>query len=474
MLAGYARPALLVAAVALAAGCKSNSKPEKSPDTSTPGVSPGSTPPAMTLAGSKQGLSATVADWDGDGVDDKLVGAPYATGAAGWLGAVLVYAGTGDGFATEPTAVVSGDDNFGYSLSNVGDVDGDGRDDVAVAAISGDGESVSLAGSVTVFRGGSRGEKLAKIAGELPMAKFGYALAAGDFDGDGKRDLAVGAPFHTQDPARYQAGAVYVFLGPDFTRRVALYATSATQGLGWSIAAGDLDKDGRADLFVGANGKVLGFYGAAAFSPSLAAPDVVVTGTAGSLGRALSVVGDVDGDGLPELAVGAPGATFGGGKDAGSIYVVRGGTGPRTINLDASPADASLLVRIDAAAPFNRLGASIVGVGDIDADGRADLAVGAPLADLPGDVLAGRVYLLKGKDLYPGATLAAATTFGGVMSSQGFGASLCAGSGGRLLIGAPRGEADAGGVAMVDLATGAAVPGGGSGGASGGGVEACH
>jgi FG-GAP repeat len=387
---------------------------------------------------------------------------------------VLVYAGTGDGFVTDPTAVLTGDDNFGFSLANVGDVDRDGKDDFAVAAISGDGDGVALSGSVTVFRGGSRGEKLAKLAGDLPMAKFGYAFAAGDFDGDGKRDLAVGAPFHTQDAALYQAGAVYVFLGPDFARRLALYATSATKGLGWSVAAGDLDKDGRADLLVGATGKVLGFYGAATFAPSIAAPDVVLSGSAGSLGRGLSVAGDVDGDGLPEVAVGAPGATFGGGRDAGSLYLVRGGTGPRAVNLDANPADAGLLARIDAAGPFNRLGASIVGVGDIDADGRADLAVGAPLADVPDKLLAGRVYLFKGKDLAPGVTLAAATAFGGVMASQGFGTSLWSCAGGRLLIGAPRAEADAGGVAMVDLATGAAVPGGGSGGPTGGGVEACH
>lgn len=454
--------ALLLVSAVSGAGCKSHRSTPASPMA------------GMTLAGGKQGVSAALADWDGDGVEDKLVGAPYATSASGSLGAVLVYAGQGAGFATEPTAVLTGDDNFGFSVAEVGDLDGDGRADFAVGAIAGDGDVASLAGSVTLFRGGSRGERLAKIAGEVPLARFGLAIAAGDFDGDGHRDLAVGAPFHTQDAALYQAGAVYVFFGPDFSRSVPLHATAAAQGLGWSVAAGDLDADGREDLLVGATGKVLGFYGAAPFAPSLDAPDVIVTGSAGSLGRGLAIVGDVDGDHLPELAIGAPGATFGGGRDSGSLYVVRGGSGPRTVNLDASPADAALLVRVDASGAFNRFGASVVGAGDVDADGKADLAVGAPLADVPGKPLAGRVYLFKGKDLGPGATLTAATAFSGTSGSQGFGSSLWPCDGGRLLIGAPRGEADAGGVAMVDLATGGAVPGGGSGGSDGGAVETCH
>ncbi|HEY6004210.1 MAG TPA: FG-GAP-like repeat-containing protein [Anaeromyxobacter sp.] len=462
MFARHAGPAaLLLAAAALGSSCTSHREKTSPTD-------------GWTLIGSKQGQSAALVDWDGDGIQDKLVGAPYATSASGSVGAVLVYVGRGSGFATQPAAVLAGDDNFGFSVADVGDLDGDGRSDFAVAAIAGDGEGASLCGAVTVFRGGTRGEKLVKLSGGVPLAKFGYALAAGDFDGDGHRDLAIGAPFHTEDPALYQAGAVHVFFGPDFSRSLQLSATSGAQGLGWSVAAGDLDGDGRADLLLGAAGKVIGFYGSTPFAPSFAAPDVVVGGSAGSLGRALAVVGDVDGDGLPELAIGAPGATFGGGRDSGSLYLVRGGPGPRSVNLDASPADPSLLVRIDGSGAFQRFGASVVAVADLDADGRADLAVGAPLADVPGMPLAGRVYLLEGKDLGPGASLASATAFGGVTRSQGFGSSLWPCAGGRLLIGAPRAEADTGGVAMVDLATGLPVPGGGSGGADGGGNGDCH
>ena len=265
------------------------------------------------LAGSRQGQSIGWADIDGDGVNDRVVGAPFAAAPSN-TGAALVYKGDPSGsFADSPYLLLAGDDNYGYSFVGLGDVDGDKGDDFAVGAINGDGADVSLSGSVTVYRGGRDwnynegiGKIIAKLSGEGPMDKFGLFVAAADFNGDGRKDLVVGAPYNTSDPAVYQGGAVYVFPAPDFTGKIALRATAARKGLGWSAAGGDINGDGIADLCISAGGQALCFYGGPAFHPSIAAPDVVVRSAAAGFAKALAVVGDIDGDGLGDLVIGAP------------------------------------------------------------------------------------------------------------------------------------------------------------------------
>ena len=126
---------------------------------------------------------------------------------------------------------------------------------------------------------------------------------------------------------------------------------------------------------------------------------------------------------------------------------------------------------------FNRFGASIAVMGDVDGDGKPDFAIGAPMADvttLSGqNILSGKVYFFKGKDITLTATLANSSVFEGLVKNQQFGSSLAKSASGKLLIGAPRSNMDTGGVMMVDPATGQAVPGGSSGGATGGSGD-CH
>lgn len=446
-------------------GCSNNGK----------GSIPGAT---VSLVGSKQGQAVGFADIDGDGIEDKIVGAPYAASATA-TGAVLVYTGTTSGYSSINTALLQdGNDNFGYSFVNLGDVDGDLKADFAISAIHGSGDDAgdtSLSGTVTIYKGGGNGRIIKKIGGDGPMDKFGYALAAGDIDGDGKPDIIVSAPFNTHDPALYQSGAVYVYFAPDFTTRVALYASTTNKGLGLGVAAGDVDGDGIADLLMSASGKVLVYFGGATFAPATNSPDIALTSAAAGFGKAIAVIGDLDGITGGEIAIGAPNAVINTLRDTGSVFIVKS-SATGSVALDTAPAD--LLARINGAGLFNRFGASIAAMGDVDGDGgKPDFAVGAPMADvttLSGQsILSGKVYLFKGKDITSATTLANSTEFEGVVKNQQFGTSLAKSASGMLLIGAPRSNMDTGGVMMVDPATGQAVPGGSSGGATGGTGD-CH
>jgi hypothetical protein len=427
----------------------------------------------VTLTGSKQGQSVGFVDMDGDGINDKIIGAPYAS-VSTRQGAVLVYRGRANGgFSAAPAMVLSGDDNYGYSFANLGDVTGDGKEDFAVGALNGDGPDVSLSGSVTVYQGGRnwnyskrsrRAKVIAKVAGEDPLDKFGLFVSAGDLNNDGLLDLIVGAPFHTADPAVYQGGAVYVFFAPEFTEQVALHATAQNKGLGWSAAAGDINGDSIADLCLSASGAVLCYNGAAGFAPATDAPDMIIKSASKGFGRALAIA-DVTGDGTGDIAIGAPNAVINGNRDTGSIYVVQGGPDLGTVTVDApSPA---LLARIDGAALFDRFGAALAA---IDAgDGQAGLVVGSPMADL--DLLhhlTGKVYHFDGEEINAATALPDAAVYEGYTRDQGYGTSLAIDDA-RMLCGAPKTDRDTGWVTMVDLLTGQPVPGASSGGAAGSG-----
>jgi hypothetical protein len=361
----------------------------------------------------------------------------------------------------------------------MGDVDEDGKADFAISAIHGSGDDAgdtSLSGTVTIYKGGSKGQIIKKISGDGPMDKFGYALAAGDVNGDGKPDLIVGAPFNTNDPALFQSGAVYVYFAPDFlaATRVALYASSTNKALGLSAAAGDVNGDGIADLLISASGRVLVYFGGTPFAPVINSPNITLTSASAGFGKAIAVIGDLDSDSKGEIAIGAPNSVINNYRDTGSVYIVKG-SATGTVSLDAAP--AALLVRIDGASLFNRFGSSIAAMGDVDGDGKPDFAVGAPMADVTTpsgqNILSGTVYLFKGKDMTSATTIANASAFEGLVKNQQFGTSLAKSAGGRLLIGGPRSNMDAGGVRMVDPATGQTVAGGSSGGTSGGSGD-CH
>ncbi len=207
--------------------------------------------------------------------------------------------------------------------------------------------------------------------------------SAGDVNGDGHDDVVVGFPLW-DDSLTFDQGRVLIFHGseeglsaePDLT----LTATEAGTMFGHDLAGGgDLDGDGYADLAVGAYqesvsgievGVVRVYMGSATGLAST--PDVTLEGTAsgGEFGRAMSTDGDLDGDGVDDLVVGAP-------FDAGGqVRVYLGGTGglSSTAARTWSATDAALT---------GRFGMQVEIVGDLDGDGHDDVVVGEPYYDDP-------------------------------------------------------------------------------------------
>ncbi len=413
----------------------------------------------------KLGSSGGFVDVDGDGIADLVIGAPDAALSSN-LGAAYVYKGNSSGgYSSAPVITLKGDDNFGYSFAKLDD------DVFAVTAINGDGDDSSLCGSVYIYKGSSNGPTLIKkLAGEGPIDKFGFSIASGDLNGDGYKDIIIGALYHTNEAALYKSGAVYIYFGPDFTNRIALYASSTNKGIGWKAATGDINNDGITDLLISANGKVLGFYGGASFAPNINSPDLTISSSAAGFGKTIAVLGDLNGDGYGDIAIGAPNAvvTLGivSNRDTGSLYIIKGGTGARTINLNSSPAPADLIVRIDGANLFDRFGSSIAVV-DADGDSLTDIVIGAPTADSD-HIMSGKAYLFLGKLIGSATTIANATVvFNGDAMHQGFGAFLAPGHTDKILIGAPWSNKYSGKFYIGDLATGGTGGGGGGGGGGG-------
>jgi hypothetical protein len=241
------------------------------------------TGPARADAATAQPGGMAKGDFNGDGFADLAVGVPLEDDVAVNQGAVNVIYGSASGLnpagAVRDQFLVQNDpegpepqDGFGLSVA-VGDFNGDGFGDLAVGA---NGENVgpdgSNEGSVTVFYGSKRGlvpGTSQYLTGPQKDGQFGFTLAAGDFDGDGRDDLAVGV-LNRDVSGQVDAGAVLVYPGGPTgldTARVAQLdedqpgtegTASTFDQFGDKLAVGDVNGDGRADLAVGVSGKNLG------------------------------------------------------------------------------------------------------------------------------------------------------------------------------------------------------------------------
>ncbi|MBK8978191.1 MAG: FG-GAP repeat protein [Planctomycetes bacterium] len=322
-------------------------------------------------------------DVDGDGCADLIVGSPGADGAAAGAdaGSARVYSGRHGTILAALYGDVAGG-QLGFAVAGAGDVDDDGYDDVIVGAPF-DHTGGRYAGSARLHSGRT-GARLYRFDGDHPGATFGHAVAgAGDVDGDGCGDVIVGAP---DAGDRFQAGSAAVFAGRDGALLFTFASPQPGLMFGRSVSgAGDVDGDGFDDVVVGST------WTRDFGNPPCA---TVFSGRGGRvvhqffgddpedcLGWSVGAAGDVDADGHDDVIAGAP-FDDDGGDSTGSARVLSG-------------LDGTVLGTFRGSLSGSRLGWSVGGAGDVNADGFADVIVGAP-QDSAGGVVAGSARVLSG------------------------------------------------------------------------------
>jgi hypothetical protein len=385
---------------------------------------------------SATGFSVAVGDINGDRVADIVIGAvasdsPLA-GKTNDTGAVFVYLGRKElaktvDLSREADLVLYGaskGDQLGFAVA-LADLNGDGLGDVVMGAPLADGRiggKANDAGVTYVYFGRAAFAQKAIDVGtgadlELHSSTAreysGSALAAADVNGDGVDDLVIGAPF--ADTPADDAGVVYVVCGSKaLAKRTALAQSACTSvrgiaagdRLGLALAAGDVTGDGTGDLILGAletdapgadnAGQVTVMAGRRDLPASLRLASDSQFRFRGSaageyVGQALSA-GDVNGDGIADLVIGAayadvPSSTAGANRpdetDAGKVLVFYGGaalTGDRQLKDGADV----VLTGAQGGTNFGDFAGGVVAAGDLTGDDIADLVIAAPLADVTG------------------------------------------------------------------------------------------
>ncbi len=407
---------------------------------------------------------SSAGDVNGDGLDDLIFGAPYADEATGGGAAYVVYGRAGTARGTISLGDLAQSDGFviraassgdmaGRSVSGAGDVNGDGLADIVIGASGADGAGPA-AGTAYVVYGQAGSARPALDLSQLNAAQgfavqgaaaadlLGTSVAmAGDVNGDGIDDLIFGAPGNDQDGTG--AGRAYVVYGKPAGPRSAvdLGALAAADGFilqgddaddltGISVAcAGDVNGDGLDDLIVGASGagptgRAYLIYGQAGATrgpidlSDLAASDgftLIGAQDGDQLGMSVAPAGDVNGDGVGDLILGAPSSTSAGSGGQGRAYVIFGQYGSTRGTLDLQNLSAAEAMIISAGVGFDETGAAVASAGDVNGDGLCDILVGAPLSDRRGED-AGAAYVIYGTRpsaaVHLSGTLAAQSMFG--------------------------------------------------------------
>lgn len=309
---------------------------------------------------------------------------------------------------------------FGFS-SAIGDVNGDGFNDLAVSAYRTEISGVPLAGEVFFFYGPNMTPAFSlKLPPPLEESRFGYSIAFGDFDNDGATDFVASAR-KGHPNGIYQAGRVFVYYGPTYNNPIELNEPTVEYNavFGYDVSTGDINGDNYDDLAIGARlgkvngvnhaGEVFVFYGPDLKTvTALTEPNpetIAVFGTA-------VVIADLDGDPYMDLVVGSHGASVGSVKNVGEVHIFKGP------NLTYETA-----IQNPAPTPEEAIFGYHVSCGDTNGDGLDDIQVGAPYQTTAGLYRAGAVYTY----LSPNYTLHKTIEEPQPQSDSSFGRALAAG-----------------------------------------------
>jgi hypothetical protein len=403
---------------------------------------------------------SSAGDVNGDGFDDLLIASYHEDAINAYeseLGAVYVVFGKADGWTSDiDLASLDGTDGFRldgpavdtgsfffnfarFEVSSAGDVNGDGFDDVIVGGFFDDdrnGASFVIFGKADGWTAevsidsldGTNGFRLEGVA---PYDYAGFAVSsAGDINGDGFDDLIVGAP--DADPnAVHRAGSAYVIFGKadgawapsmsladlDGTNGFRMDGTNVYDWLGTSVSdAGDVNGDGFDDFIVadspvtqvgtdGLGSAFVIFGKSEAWDPvfDLSTLDgtngfrLDAVNPSGEPPLIVSSAGDLNGDGIDDLVIGASGDSPNGDVIAGSTYVIFGKTGAWDPVITLDTLDGTNGFRLDGGGSSYALsGYSVSSAGDVNGDGFDDLIVDVPRAEY-GGINSGSTYILYGK-----------------------------------------------------------------------------
>ena len=367
---------------------------------------------------------AIVGDVNGDGIADLLSGARGTDAGGEEAGEAQLLLGRAEGFEAELlTADASWVGSEAYSrvgttVGGGGDLDGDGLADLLIPAELGIYDAVDEdedlgAGAVHVVLCSAAGFGLgtdiadsdARFAGESDGDGAGLAVASADLDGDGYAEVIVGAPY-----AGSKRGQVYVIAGSADAPTSAslseaalvLQGDSTYDTYGWSLATGDVTGDGVADLAIGAPlddtswstaGQVVLVAGATDVLDGTPTPLGTWLGEFDDtqLGMGLALGRDISGDGVGDLVMGAVSTYVGLNTKSGRTYVVHGGGEWPTEPVGAETAD----VMVHGGATKDYLGRANA-LADLDGDGTSDLVIASGYVNTSTGYDAGKVYLFWG------------------------------------------------------------------------------
>ncbi|MCF0049858.1 FG-GAP-like repeat-containing protein [Dyadobacter sp. LJ53] len=370
-------------------------------------------------AGAKFGFSVSAAgDVNGDGIGDVVVGAPYYDGGQTDEGAVFLYHGSANGIGSSwDTKLESNIGNafFGWSVAGAGDVNANGFRDIVVGAPGYQKGNLVNSGAAYVFKGSNIGiNPLATLMeGNQANAQFGYSVAgAGDVNGDGFNDVVIGAPSYTN--GQQSEGVAYIYYGNlqginnAANSQDVLEADDIQALFGFAVSsAGDVNGDGISDVIVGAplfknsaqvaDGAAFVFHGSAQGISKAVNAKLQGKQADAHFGGAVSGAGDVNGDGYSDVIIGAPDHDNDQ-VDEGAAFVYHGA-------VDGVSTAENIMIESDFAGA--KMGKSVSGAGDLNGDGYSDVLVGLTNYEVsvtgPPGSLSGAVFVFQGN--YGGSKL---------------------------------------------------------------------